>query len=119
LIDDYLNDTLNDSGITELEQALRDHPEALRYFARYARLHTDLHLEVRSHRLSARVLDQIRQLECETKSSVQKASAPRRRRRLPLASLATAAALLLALSALAVFMRAGPVAHEPTPDPAI
>src|SRR5262249_51941011 len=51
--------------IQALEQQLCASPEGLRYFARYARMHTDLRLEVRSHQLSARVLEQIEQLVAE------------------------------------------------------
>jgi ferric-dicitrate binding protein FerR (iron transport regulator) len=62
LIDDYLNGLLDEARIKELEDRLRADADARRYFVRYARLHTDLHLESRARRASARVLEEISQL---------------------------------------------------------
>ncbi len=62
LIDDYLNGQLDEARMGELEEHLRADADARRYFVRYARLHTDLHLEQRARRASARALDRINQL---------------------------------------------------------
>ena len=62
LIDDYLNGLLDEARLKELEDRLRAGTDARRYFVRYARLHTDLHLESRARRASARVLEEISQL---------------------------------------------------------
>jgi hypothetical protein len=59
LVEDYLNGTLDEARMGELENLLRADPEARRYFVRCARLHTDLHLELRARQVSARVLDAI------------------------------------------------------------
>src|SRR5581483_12333950 len=59
LIDEYVSGQLDEPGVKELEAGLHQNREALLYFVRYARMHTDLHLELRSHRLSARVFEQI------------------------------------------------------------
>src|SRR5437870_3515837 len=60
LIDDYLSGLLDEGGVRRLEEALRDDPAARAYFVRYARLHTDLHLEIRARRLSERGLAEVR-----------------------------------------------------------
>lgn len=126
LIDDYLNGVLTEAQTRELEESLRQDGQALRYFARYARLHTDLHLEVRSHQLSARVLEQIRQIDDATPS--HPASAPclaagagRRRhsRPLVLALLGSAAGLLLAVAAAGWLTPAAPSGRAVAEDPAI
>jgi ferric-dicitrate binding protein FerR (iron transport regulator) len=62
LTDNYLNGLLDESGMKELEQRLRADAGARLYFVRYARLHTDLHLEVRAQQASDRALDKIEQL---------------------------------------------------------
>jgi ferric-dicitrate binding protein FerR (iron transport regulator) len=59
LIEDYLNGTLDEARLADLEDRLRADPEARRSFVRYARLHTDLHLELRARQASERVLDVI------------------------------------------------------------
>jgi hypothetical protein len=59
LIDDYLAGTIDESRLRELECRLRADPEARRVFVRYARLHTDLHFELRAREASERVLDEI------------------------------------------------------------
>ena len=87
LIEDYLNGTLDEARLAELEDCLRADPEARRYFVRYARLHTDLHLELRARQASERVLDVIDR---------QTAAAPARRRRRGLTLLAVAAGLVVA-----------------------
>jgi hypothetical protein len=61
-IDDYLHGTLDAARLPELEERLRTDPEARRYFVQYARLHTDLHLEMRARLAGARALDRIEQL---------------------------------------------------------
>ena len=53
LIDDYLSGLLDEGGVRRLEEALRGDPEARAYFVRYARLHTDLHLEARAIGIAA------------------------------------------------------------------
>lgn len=63
LIDDYLNGLMDEARLKELEALLRADGEARRYFVRYARLHTDLHLEMRAQRAGARALDSIDRLE--------------------------------------------------------
>jgi hypothetical protein len=62
LIDDYLDGSLDEAGTRELEQLLRAEPAAREYFVRYARLHTDLHLEVRARRAGALALNRIEEL---------------------------------------------------------
>lgn len=62
LIDDYLSGLLDEARLRELEEALGADADARRYFVRYARLHTDLHLEARAHLASARALDRIHEL---------------------------------------------------------
>ena len=66
LIDDYLDGLLDEAGTAELEELLaarRRRPGE--HFVRYARLHTDLHLEPRARpgRVSG-ALDQIGQTSC-------------------------------------------------------
>src|SRR5262249_5085329 len=56
LIDDYLAGLLDEAGVRALEDRLRGDAGARRYFARYCRLHTDLHLEVRARRVGERAL---------------------------------------------------------------
>lgn len=105
LIDDYLSELLDEAGVQRLEGALRENPAARAYFIRYARLHTDLHLEVRSRRLSERVLERI-----------QPAAAARRgKRRARLTgrwAVATAAGVLLALAAMAWLSRTRELAED-------
>jgi hypothetical protein len=62
LIDDYLSGLLDETRIRELEERLRADADARRYFVRYARLHTDIHLEVRARKAGERALDRIEQL---------------------------------------------------------
>jgi ferric-dicitrate binding protein FerR (iron transport regulator) len=88
-IDDYLHGTLDEARLRELEERLRADPDTRRHFVRYARLHTDLHLEMRARQAGARALDRIVAL------APRPAGAPRRRLRLVLAAAAVAAALLL------------------------
>ena len=59
LIEDYLTGQIDEPRLRELEARLRDDPEARREFVRYARLHTDLHFELRAREASERVLDAI------------------------------------------------------------
>jgi ferric-dicitrate binding protein FerR (iron transport regulator) len=59
LIDAYLAGTIDEPRLQELEHRLRNDPEARRVFVRYARLHTDLHFELRAREASERVLDAI------------------------------------------------------------
>src|SRR5262245_51931144 len=59
LIDQYLSGLLDEAGVAALEGRLRNDPEARRYYVRYARLHTDLHLEAHARQATARALDQL------------------------------------------------------------
>src|SRR5262249_32135939 len=59
LTDAYLSGLLDEAGLGELEAMLRADADARRYFVRYARMHTDLHLEARSQQASDRALDRI------------------------------------------------------------
>ena len=59
LMDDYLQGLLDEPRTRELEQALTSDPQARAYFVRYARLHTDLHLELRAHSAGQRALGKI------------------------------------------------------------
>jgi ferric-dicitrate binding protein FerR (iron transport regulator) len=59
LVEDYLTGRIDEARLQELEARLRDDPEARREFVRYARLHTDLHFELRAREASERVLDAI------------------------------------------------------------
>src|SRR5262245_38260202 len=62
LIDDYLNGVLDAPRMSELEAHLEADADARRYFVRYARLHTDLLLEVRARLAGKRALDTIEHL---------------------------------------------------------
>jgi ferric-dicitrate binding protein FerR (iron transport regulator) len=59
LIDDYLQGLLDETGTAELETALTSDEAARAYFVRYARLHTDLHLELRALNAGQRALGKI------------------------------------------------------------
>src|SRR5947208_10786924 len=62
LIDDYLDGRLDEAGTAALEERLAADPAARAQFVRYARLHTDLHVDVRARRAGARALSQIDRL---------------------------------------------------------
>jgi ferric-dicitrate binding protein FerR (iron transport regulator) len=62
LIEEYLDGLLEEAGMQELEDQLRNDSHAREYFIRYARLHTHLHLEMRARRAGARALEQIERL---------------------------------------------------------
>jgi hypothetical protein len=92
LFEGYLNGTLAEARLGELEARLLADGEARRAFVRYVRLHTDLVFELRARQASDRVLDRIgRDLP-----ALAPTRAVRRTRRLGLL-LAAAAALLLAV----------------------
>ena len=93
LIDDYLAGLLDEAGVRRLEERLRADAEARRYFVRYCRLHTDLHLEVRARQIGERALRAIH----DGDESPAVAAPPRRRLLawLPLKLLAAAALVLL------------------------
>src|SRR5918912_743179 len=59
LVEDYLTGQIDEPRLHDLEGRLRDDPDARREFVRYARLHTDLHFELRAREASERVLDEI------------------------------------------------------------
>ncbi len=112
LIDDYLGGLLDEAGTSKLEELLRGDADARRYFVRYARLHTDLHLEARARQASARALDRISETAGRgSKSTRSSVLAPR--------ALAMAACLVLAVGAgwWLVNGRAGPEA--PARQPAV
>jgi FecR protein len=115
LIDDYLDGSLDEAGTRELEQRLSADAAAREYFVRYARLNTDLHLEVRARRAGARALNRIEEL---TTGSVRQGKS---RRSGPAGWIywvaATAAAVLLAVG---VSWRAwGPDGTGASSDPSI
>ncbi|WP_439629573.1 hypothetical protein [Gemmata sp.] len=56
LVDAYLDETVAAADLAELEGLLRTDAAAHGYFARYARTHTDLALEVASRAAAARTL---------------------------------------------------------------
>jgi hypothetical protein len=62
LIDAYLEGLLDEAGMQELEGHLRATPSARYYFVRYARMHTDLYLEARSHDAARRALERLDRL---------------------------------------------------------
>jgi ferric-dicitrate binding protein FerR (iron transport regulator) len=98
LIDDYLSGLLDEARLRELDERLRADPDARRYFVRYARLHTDLHLEARSRQASERALERIDRM---TRAAAPGSGAARFRRSLLRTCLspkflAPAACLLLA-----------------------
>jgi ferric-dicitrate binding protein FerR (iron transport regulator) len=90
LIEDYLTGQIDEPRLHDLEARLRDDPDARREFVRYARLHTDLHFELRAREASERVLDEI---DRESPAAVPPARSGFFRRR---AIALTAAAVLLA-----------------------
>src|SRR5947209_11655989 len=95
LIDDYLDGSLDEAGTRELEQRLSAEPAARDYFVRYARLHTDLHLEVRARRAGARALNRIEEMTAGVaRPRGPQRSGPAGRTYL---AIATAAAILLAV----------------------
>ncbi|MBI4602768.1 MAG: FecR domain-containing protein [Planctomycetes bacterium] len=59
LIDDYLDGSIDEAGLAELESRLLADGEARRRFVRYSRLHTDLHLAARASRAGKRALQRI------------------------------------------------------------
>jgi hypothetical protein len=91
LIDDYLAGLLDEAAMSRLEERLRADAAGRRYFVRYCRLHTDLHLEVRARQVSERALRTIAE---------PGGAAPRRPRvSLPVKLLAAAALVLLCVGA--------------------
>src|SRR5262249_29653258 len=91
LIDTYIDGTIDADGMKTLEAQLAADAEVRRYFVRYARLDTDLALQVRAQVAGERALQTIDQ--------AQPSPMPRRYRRLVSWSLPlAAAALLLAIS---------------------
>jgi hypothetical protein len=86
LIDEYVSGTIDAERLKQLEARLADDENARHYFVRYARLHTDLELEVRASQAGDRALQTIDE-------SVQSSSP---RSRWTLWGLSSAAAVLLA-----------------------
>src|SRR5262245_42707561 len=56
LVEDYLNGLLDEPRLRALDEHLRTDPAARDQFVRYARLHTDLHREMRASQASERIL---------------------------------------------------------------
>src|SRR5262245_23546595 len=124
LIDDYLSGLLEEARTKELEELLCADAEARRYFVRYARLHTDLHLEMRARRAGERALGRIEQLMPGGAAPGQAGGgAPPRSRWFAWCvrpAALTAAALLLAVTAGWWFVRGRPgPADAPGPGPAV
>jgi ferric-dicitrate binding protein FerR (iron transport regulator) len=112
LIEDYLDGTLDEAGMRDLEGYLYADEAARHYFVRYARLHTDLHLEARARGAGARALQRIEYLSAPPSPPANAATpegapaglplaAPAAgwRRRLAAASLGLAAGVVLAVAA--------------------
>ncbi len=59
LIDLYVDDLLDSEGLRRLEELLTAHPEGRRYFVRYMRMHTDLHVLAHARRAGDRALETI------------------------------------------------------------
>ena len=59
LIDAYLDGSMDEPGLQELEDALKTDASARRYFARYSQTHTDLALELAARNAGERALSQI------------------------------------------------------------
>jgi ferric-dicitrate binding protein FerR (iron transport regulator) len=112
LIDDYLAGLLDAGGLRELEDHLRDDPAARCHFVRYARLHTDLYLEMRAHQASTRALDRIEQQAGPVRSSVQRVRFTPRR-------LLAAALVFLGLGLGSWLLFGRPSSDESITDPAI
>ncbi|HJZ53392.1 MAG TPA: FecR domain-containing protein [Gemmataceae bacterium] len=96
-IEDYLSGQIDEPRLRDLETRLRDDPEARRVFVRYARLHTDLHFELRAREASERVLGAIaRDPDTDLAPPITPPPAPpaRSARRRVLALAAVAAGLL-------------------------
>jgi hypothetical protein len=99
LIEDYLDGGPDEAGLRELEEYLQADAAARHYFVRYARLHTDLYLEVRAQQASELALDRIEKL---TRAGAEDEQKGRRRslhfvRQSRLARGAVAAACLVAV----------------------
>jgi FecR protein len=120
LIDDYLSGRLDEARTAELEERLRADADARRYFVRYARLHTDLHLEMRARQASDRALNRLfpQPPEAGRPEAPSGSRAPSLRRRVAPRAAVAAAGLLLAAGALGWFVQGhrDPVAGA---DPAI
>ena len=56
LIDSYCDDTIDDPGVGELEEALRSSESAVRYFATYLQIHAELGFMARARRAATAVL---------------------------------------------------------------
>jgi ferric-dicitrate binding protein FerR (iron transport regulator) len=108
LIEEYLDGSLDESGMQELEEYLCSNEAARQYFVRYARLHTDLQLEMRARQATKRALQHIETLT-ETSEPAASPTIPSSapvdprppsyafRKRLALAYVSAAAGLLIAL----------------------
>jgi ferric-dicitrate binding protein FerR (iron transport regulator) len=109
LIEKYLDGSLDESGMQELEGYLCSDEAARQCFVRYARLHTDLQLEMRARQAANRALQHIETLsETEKPAASSTTSSSTRidprppsyfsRKRLALVCLGAAAALAIVLA---------------------
>jgi ferric-dicitrate binding protein FerR (iron transport regulator) len=120
LIDDYLAGLLDAERLRALEDLLRADAAARRHFVRYARLHTDLHLEVRARQAGARALDHLAPQAGAAAASAPAPSPPAKSRGAGMRWLAVAAGLLLALGVGVWLLLSGRTTpDEPKPDPAV
>lgn len=82
LIEKYLDGRLDESAMQELEGYLCSDGTARQYFVRYARLHTDLQLEMRARQAANRALQHIETLaESESRKVTSEESGVRREKR--------------------------------------
>jgi ferric-dicitrate binding protein FerR (iron transport regulator) len=119
LIEDYLDDVLDEAGLRQLEYYLRADETARHYFVRYARLHTDLHLEARARGAGERALQHIESLSAVPAAVTPGVSTAGRRRLLTPARLGIAAGILLAIAAGWWLAREADGPNRPEEEPAI
>lgn len=100
LIDDYLQGLLDEARTRQLEQALSADADARGYFVRYARLHTDLHLEARARNAGQRALGKIEECARQSRQAACTGTRPPHQRALIVYALASvmAASFVLALA---------------------
>ncbi len=122
LIDDYLDGLLDEARTRQLEQALSADADARGYFVRYARMHTDLHLEARAQNVGQRALGKIEACARQGRQAVRTERRPSRHRALIVYALGwvMAASLLLTLAAWwLVGSRQSPGRPDAEQEPAI
>jgi hypothetical protein len=107
LLDEYLDGSIDEVRLRELEARLLADAEARGHFVRYCRLHTDLGLEARARQAGDRALRSIALVENNPVPT------PRRWRQLGIARQLTAAVVILAALGTWIWLKAS---QEP-PDP--